>query len=69
MNKKGSFLQFVANAALVTAAIYFIFFAVFGAGGGFSAIYKAGQFFGDLPKWLLGVLALIFFYLLIGRKR
>ncbi len=52
MNKKGGgFFQFVANAAIVTAIIYFIFIMVFGAGGGFSATFKAGQFLGSLPGW------------------
>lgn len=70
MNRKGAgFMQFIANAAIVIALIYFVFIMIFGAGGGFSAIFKAGKFFGDLPGWVIAIIVIFFLYLLAGGRK
>lgn len=70
MNKKGGpFLQFIANAAIVVALIYFIFIMIFGVGGGFTAVFKAGSFLGSLPGWAIAGIVLFFLYLLAGGKK
>lgn len=78
MNKKGAggssgFFQFMFNAALVSVVIYFIFTMLFGAGGGFSAVFKAGgalnKLFNVLPWWGIVIFVLFVFYLFFGGKK
>jgi len=74
MNKKAAsgFLQFMFNAALVSVVIYLVFTFIFGAGGGFSAVFKAGgalnKLFTVLPWWGIIVFVIFIFWLFFGRK-
>jgi len=68
INKKGELGgQFIVNAALILAALYFIFFVVLGVGGGFKALWNIGGVLGAIPTW--GWIVMIFILLLLWMKK
>jgi hypothetical protein len=66
INKKGSG-QFIVNAALIIAALYFIFFVVLGVSGGFTALWNIGSLLSSIP--MVGWIIIIIILLLLWSRR
>ncbi len=68
LNKKGELGgQFIVNAALIIAALYFIFFVVLGLGGGIKALWNIGGLLASIPT--IGWIIIIIILLLLWRRR
>lgn len=69
MNKKGSAITAILNAAFLIAAIYFIVFVIFGFGGGFKLTYDVGKLAAQIPTWAwLGLGLIVLISLIRGKK-
>lgn len=63
MNKRGGgVFQTILNSAMVIAVIYFVFFFIFGLGGGFKAAFNLGEFVATIPLWFWLVIAMFWLF-------